>query len=70
MSDRETGKVKWFSDARGFGFIARDSGQDLFVHFSNIEGYGTISLHEGQKVEFDIEQGPKGLRAANVKAID
>jgi CspA family cold shock protein len=68
MEERFVGTVKWFNAAKGYGFIGRDGGQDVFVHFSaiNMEGYRT--LKEGQKVEFSIEQGPKGLQAANVTA--
>jgi CspA family cold shock protein len=68
MEERFIGTVKWFNAAKGYGFIGRDGGQDVFVHFSaiNMEGYRT--LKEGQKVEFSIEQGPKGLQAANVTA--
>lgn len=66
MSERETGTVKWFSDAKGYGFITRDSGGDIFVHYSAIQGQGFRSLHEGQRVEFAVEQGAKGPAAANV----
>jgi CspA family cold shock protein len=70
MSDVETGTVKWFNDSKGYGFIARDEGGDVFVHFSAINGQsGFRTLAEGDKVEFTVEQGPKGLAAANVSKI-
>ena len=62
-----TGKVKWFNDAKGFGFIAREDGPDVFVHHSAIVAEGFRSLTEGQEVAFDIVEGPKGLQAANVR---
>jgi CspA family cold shock protein len=61
------GTVKWFNDAKGFGFISQDDGPDVFVHFSAITGDGFKSLAEGQRVTFDVQDGPKGLQAANVQ---
>ncbi len=69
MSERVTGTVKWFNASKGYGFIERQDGPDVFVHFSAIQGEGFRSLQEGQRVEFTIEQGPKGLQAADVVAI-
>jgi len=69
MSDRVTGTVKWFSRQKGYGFISQPNGPDVFVHYSAIDGGGYRNLEEGQTVEFEIEQGPKGLQAANVKAL-
>ena len=60
------GRVKWFNEQKGFGFISRDSGNDVFVHFSAIKGDGKKSLNEGDEVEFETSQGPKGLQATNV----
>ena len=62
----EKGIVKWFNESKGYGFIQRASGEDVFVHFSAIQGEGYRTLQEGAEVEFDVESGPKGLQAANV----
>ena len=62
----EKGTVKWFNGAKGYGFISRNSGEDVFVHFKSITGEGYKSLNEGDTVEFEVERGPKGLQAANV----
>ena len=67
--ERLTGTVKWFNDAKGFGFIGREGGPDVFVHFTAIESTGFKSLAEGDKVEFEIVQGQKGPQAANVRKI-
>jgi CspA family cold shock protein len=65
----EQGTVKWFSNEKGYGFISREGGEDVFVHFSAIEGEGYKTLNEGQSVEFDITDGPKGKQAANVHPL-
>jgi CspA family cold shock protein len=70
VTDRETGTVKWFNAGKGYGFISRDAGEDIFVHYSAIEGEeGYRSLDEGQRVEFTVEQSPKGLQAAQVRVL-
>ena len=66
MSERLAGTVKWFSESKGYGFISRDGGEDVFVHYSAIESEGFRTLEEGQRVEFSVERGPKGLQATNV----
>ena len=70
MSERIIGTVKWFNGTKGYGFIARDGGPDVFVHFSAIQGEGFKNLNEGQKVEFTVEQGAKGPQAANVVVVN
>lgn len=69
MSNTTTGTVKWFNDAKGFGFIEQESGPDVFAHFSAIQGDGFKTLPEGQRVEFVIANGPKGLQAENIVTI-
>ena len=66
---KETGTVKWFNAAKGFGFLARENGEDVFVHFSAIEATGYRSLEEGAKVTFVVKQGPKGLQAEQVSPV-
>ncbi len=66
---REQGTVKWFNNSKGYGFIQRQSGEDVFVHFSALQGEGYKSLADGQAVEFEVTTGPKGLQATNVKAL-
>jgi CspA family cold shock protein len=63
------GRVKWFNERKGYGFISRDDGEDLFVHFSEIASNGFKTLTENQEVTFDIKEGPKGLQASNVRAL-
>ena len=65
----ETGTVKWFNDAKGFGFITREGGPDVFVHHTAIQSEGFRSLAEGERVQFDVVQGPKGAQAANVRKV-
>jgi CspA family cold shock protein len=69
MSERVSGTVKWFNGGKGYGFIAREEGPDVFVHFSEIQGDGFRNLEEGQSVEFNVEQGQKGLQATNVAVV-
>jgi CspA family cold shock protein len=66
MNDREIGTIKWFNSSKGYGFISREGDSDVFVHYSAIQVDGFKTLDEGQRVEFSVEQGPKGLQAANV----
>ncbi len=66
---RITGKVKWFNNAKGYGFITREGGEDLFVHFKSILGEGYRTLKEGETVQFEVEQGAKGLQAVNVSRV-
>ncbi|MEJ2013052.1 MAG: cold-shock protein [Anaerolineales bacterium] len=69
MSERVLGTVKWFNGSKGYGFIEREDGDDVFVHYTAIQADGFRNLEEGQRVEFSIEQGPKGLQAANVVVL-
>lgn len=69
MAERETGTVKWFNATKGFGFITRDSGGDVFVHYSAINSGGYRSLEEGQRVEYDVVEGQKGLQAQSVDLL-
>jgi cold shock protein len=66
---KEQGTVKWFNAAKGYGFIQRESGEDVFVHFSAIQGEGYRTLEEGSRVSFEVKRGPKGLQAANVERV-
>ncbi len=70
MADRETGVVKWFNGTKGFGFIVRDNGGDVFVHYSSIQAEGYKTLEEGQKVEFTVAEGAKGPQAQDVTLVD
>ncbi len=69
MAEREVGTVKWFNDSKGFGFISRENGTDVFVHFSSLRGEGYRSLEDGQQVEFEVVEGDKGLQAQDVVAV-
>ena len=69
MSERIQGTVKWFNAGKGYGFIAREGGDDVFVHYSAVQSDGYRSLSEGQRVEFTVERGPKGLQASNVVTL-
>jgi CspA family cold shock protein len=69
MSERVTGTVKWFNGSKGYGFIAQEGGEDVFVHYSAIQGEGFRNLEEGQTVEFNVEQGQKGLQASGVTVV-
>ena len=69
MEERESGSVKWFNGQKGYGFITRDNGGDVFVHYSAIEGSGFRSLEEGDRVEFSVEEGQKGPAATNVRRV-
>lgn len=64
-----SGKVKWFNESKGFGFIEQDTGEDVFVHYTSIQGDGFKTLREGQKVDFEVAKGPKGLKAENVNPL-
>ncbi len=66
---RFTGRVKWFNESKGYGFIQRDEGPDVFVHYSNIMGKGFRTLKENDEVEFEVNEGPKGLQAINVEKV-
>lgn len=70
MAEREKGKVKWFNNAKGYGFIEREQGNDIFVHFSSVQTEGYRSLKEGQSVEFSVTNGAKGLQADDVITLD
>lgn len=70
MAERETGTVKWFNNAKGYGFIVRDEGEDVFVHYNAVRGSGYRSLNEGQRVEFTVARGEKGLQAQDVIVLD
>jgi CspA family cold shock protein len=69
MAERTTGTVKWFNGQKGYGFLSQEDGEDVFVHFSAIQGEGYRNLAEGQKVEFSVERGPKGFQAVDVVVL-
>jgi len=69
MAEREVGTVKWFNDSKGFGFISRENGTDVFVHFTSLRGEGYRSLEDGQQVEFEVVEGDKGLQAQDVVVV-
>jgi len=69
MADKERGTVKWFNATKGYGFIQREQGGDVFVHYSAIQADGYRSLNQGDQVEFEVQEGPKGLQAANVTRV-
>ena len=69
MSETVKGTVKWFNESRGYGFLSQPEGDDIFVHYTAIQGNGFRTLKEGQKVEFTVERGPKGLQASNVTIL-
>jgi CspA family cold shock protein len=69
VSVMATGRVKWFNDAKGFGFITQEGGEDVFVHYSAVQAQGFKSLTEGDQVEFEVTRGPKGLQASNVRKV-
>lgn len=69
MADKERGTVKWFNTTKGFGFIQREQGEDVFVHYSAIQANGYRSLNQGDAVEFEVQDGPKGLQASNVTRL-
>ncbi len=69
MAEREVGTVKWFNNAKGYGFILREQGDDIFVHYTGIRGEGYRTLHEGQKVEFSVIEGKQGLQAQDVTVV-
>ena len=69
MSETVKGTVKWFNESKGYGFLSQDEGEDIFVHYTSIQGTGFRTLKEGQEVEFTVERGPKGLQASNVTIL-